>query len=513
MNPNESVVNLLHTILPVFTEAEMKGIYFDLDNFDYIKEAYNNMAEAEYNTMAEIIEPWIRPRLKAEMAVNAKKKKPLSQDEVMKKAFNPGSPPQRASILFEDFFKMTSVKKGKGGADSVDKEVVEALLRHKDTTDEAKAFLTSLSNYTGLRKLITSYLENVDEMLDGQIYHPNYQINGTITGRHSSGFHTLPKKSDIKRLFISRWATEGGLFGCFDFSQLELRVVASLADEEKWISAFENGVDIHAATAAVCFHTKLDKVTQKQRKEAKTVNFGLIYGLSDKSLGEQLNIPTKAAKKIKDGLFSGCTGLSDFFQACYDEVDASHEVVTVFGRTIPINMTNFKGEEDKEANHRRAVNYKVQSPASDLVTDSIGRIYRAMKKKGMKSIIVGSVHDSILFDIYPGEAPALIKLVKHICETENRRLYPWIKCPVVVDFTMGTSWGGCLDFDVEYTPEGIMLKCKEGLRKDFNMLFTAAERAYKWDYKVVSEEEIPADKQPKDKVIKDKFNWNVEILI
>jgi hypothetical protein len=242
-------------------------------------------------------------------------------------------------------------------------------------------------------------------------------------------------------------------------------------------------------------------------------NFGLIYGLSDKGLGEQLNISTKAAKKIKDGLFSGCTSLSEFFQACYDEVDASHEVVTIFGRTIPINMTNFKGEEDKEANHRRSVNYKVQSPSSDLVTDSIGRLYKAMKKKNMKSIIVGSVHDSILFDIYPGEAPALVKLVKHICETENRRLYPWIKCPIVVDFTMGTSWGGCLDFDVEYTPEGILLKCKEGLRKDFNMLFTTAEKAYKWEHKVISEEEILPNKQPKDKVIKDKFNWNVEILI
>jgi len=512
MSKSKVVIDILHNILPVFIEAETKGIWFDLDNFDYIKNAYEEMAKGEWGTMASLIEDWIRPRMKSAIIDNAKKKKPLSMEELEKKVFNPGSTQQRVSILFDDFFKMTSVKEGKS-APSTDKDVIEALIRHKDTSADAKEFLIALSAYTGLRKLISSYLDNASDNLDGNIYHPNYQINGTITGRHSSGFHTLPKVSDIKRLFISRWAKVGGLFGCFDFSQVELRIIASLSHEEKWLTAFKNGVDIHAATAAVCFGVKLDKVTQKQRKEAKTVNFGLIYGLSDKSLGEQLNITTKAAKKIKDGLFSGCTSLSEYFQECYNEVDASHTVETVFGRIIPINMINFKGEEDKEANHRRAVNYKIQSPASDLVSDSIGRLYKAMKRKGLKSIIVGSVHDSILFDIYPGELPLLIKMVKHICETENLRLYPWIECPIVVDFTLGTSWGGCLDFDVVYTDTGIVLKCKEGLRKDFRMLFNDAEKAYKWDHKILSEEEIPEDKQPRDKVIRDRYNWNVEIQI
>jgi len=395
-------------------------------------------------------------------------------------------------------------------------------------------------------------------------------------------------------------------------------------------------------------------------------NFGLIYGLSDAGLADQLGISTKAAKKIKDGLFTGCSSLGDWFQKCYDEVNTSHEVVTIFGRTIPINKIKIskesdEKEEDKEANQRRAVNYKVQcilgdtkiplfsgkevkikdldgikdvwlysmdlaekeivpsfaskifksgevtqlikvtldnnksvtctpehlfmlrdgsytsaeklsvndslmpykkeyirrlkesktikvrstekitldtpvsvydmevpnyhnfavsagifihnSPASDLVTDSIGRIYKAMYSKKLKSIIVGSVHDSILFDIYPGELIPIIKLVKHICEVENGRLYPWIKCPITVDASIGTSWGGCLDFDVEYTDKGIKLTCKEGLRKDFRMLFNAAEKIYKWEYTILKETEIKEKDQPKDKVIKDKYNWAVEILI
>jgi DNA polymerase-1 len=512
MNPDRVVTQLLQGIQPVFNEAEIKGVYFDLDNFDYIKESYEVMAYNQYKTMANIIEPWIEPRLRVALKDNAKKKKPLSEHEVEKKVFNPGSIQQKADILFK-YFGMSEVKKGKSGGASVDKEVVESLLRHKDTTEDGKTFLKALSTYSALRKLITSYLDNANEMLDGNIYHPNYQINGTITGRHSSGFHTLPKKSDIKRLFISRWAKEGGIFGCFDFSQLELRVVASLANEEKWIKAFEEGVDIHAATASVCFNVPLTKVSSDQRKQAKTVNFGLIYGLSDKSLGEQLNITTKAAAKIKDGLFSGCEGLSDWFQECYDEVDATHKIVTVFRRTIPIDMKNFRGEEDKEANHRRSVNYKVQSPASDLVTDSIARIYRAMKRKKMKSIIVGSVHDSILFDIYPGELLRLVKLVKHTCEVENRKLYPWLKCPVVVDCTLGTSWGGCLDFDVDFTDKGMLLKSEGGLRKDYRMLFDAMDKAYTYSYEITKTEEIPPDKQPKDRVIKDKFKWDVEILM
>jgi uracil-DNA glycosylase family 4 len=540
---------LLHNILPVFTEAEIKGIYFDLSNFGYIKEAYENMAKKEKDNMSGLIEDWIYPRKREILAENAKKKKPLSDEELEKEIFNPGSTQQRSSILF-DFFKMKSIKKGKSGSDSSDKDVIDALLRDKKTTEEGKQFLTSLSEYTGLKKLITSYLDNTDDILDGNIYHPSYQINGTITGRHSSGFHTLPRGSDIKRLFVSRWAEEGGLFGSFDFSQLELRVVASLADEQKWLKAFEDGIDIHSATAAVCFGVKLDKVTSTQRKQAKTVNFGLIYGLSDAGLGDQLGITTKAAKKIKDGLFAGCTDLSNWFQKCYDEVNATHEVVTVFDRTIPINKTKFsrekddEKEDDKEANQRSAVNYKVQSPASDLVTDSIGRIHKVMKNKdvnllniesqsilathfnisieelikrasdaNLKSIIVGSVHDSILFDIYPGELVPIIKLVKHVCEVENRIMYPWIKCPITVDASIGTSWGGCLDFDVEYTDKGIKLTCKEGLRKDFRMLFYAAEKIYKWEYTVLKETEIKEEDQPKDKVIRDRYNWAVEILI
>jgi hypothetical protein len=185
----------------------------------------------------------------------------------------------------------------------------------------------------------------------------------------------------------------------------------------------------------------------------------------------------------------------------------------MFGREIPINMYDFRGEEDKEANHRRSVNYHVQSSSSDLVTDSIARIYQAIKNKGLKTIIVGTVHDSILFDIYPGELPILIKMVKYICEVENRKFYPWIKCPIVIDATFGTSWGGCLDFSVDYTEEGIKLTCKEGLKKDFIRLFDDAEKAYRLTYKVISETPIEDKDQPKDKVIKDKFNWSVEILL
>jgi uracil-DNA glycosylase family 4 len=1057
-------IDLLHNILPVFTEAESKGIFFDNSNFDYIKEAYEKMIKKERKTMAELIPDWIYPREKAFLAENAKKKKPMSEEELEKKIFNPGSTQQRSSILF-GYFKMKSVKEGKSGDHSSDKEVIDSLLKNKDIKEEGKKFLTSLSEYTVLKKLTTSYLENTNEMLDGDIYHPSYQINGTITGRHSSGYHTLPRKcltgdtkisllngteveikdlvnkdnfwvfsrdpqgaivpglghsakitkyitemcevildnnevikctpdhlfmlrdgsykeaqnltikdnlmplyriltngtgaidrqhpeknkyysvqplrgklkplhrliynilfgdseivhhddgntinndpdnligttkswhsshhlkekwddlennkyllnvriwneyrranhsirtskmwkeadaekikrmawsgfsrekaltrrrellkdedhkkeiykkvvnnrdpekwdknvnerlrnnwkdpeyatkmkkaqslspivsiikeyltkyptlieeqyniyrktrknkntpkwnnlfkktnsssieellnfcdtynhkikevkiitvdptpmyditvekygnfalsagvfvhnSDIKRLFTSRWSSEGGLFGCFDFSQLELRVAASLADEQTWLKAFDDGLDIHTQTASIIYNKAISKVTKDQRKAAKTCVFGLTYGLSDKSLGEQLGITTRAASKIKESLFAGCTSLSEWFQKCYDEVNAKHEIVTVFGRTIPINMKNKFDEEDKEANQRRSVNYKVQcilgstkipllsgkevkieelegkgniwvysvdpdknevvpalasrffksgetnklikitldngkditctskhmfmlkdgsympadylsvddslkpvvgsvriksiediildnpvsvydvevpdyhnfavsagvfihnSPASDLVTDSIGRIYKVMKNRdvnllniesqsilathfnnsieelikrasdaNLKSIIVGSVHDSILFDIYPGELTTIIKLVKYVCEVENREKYPWIKCPIIVDTSIGTSWGSCLDFNVEYTDKGIKLLCKEGLRKDFRLLFNIAENFYKWEYNIISETEIKEEDQPKDKVIKDRFNWAVEILI
>lgn len=542
---NRPIIDIIHGILPVFIEAEIKGVYFDTSIFNYIQEAYNKMASAERAIMASLIQDWFQPKMKAAIAENSRKKNPLPLDLLEEKTFNPSSTQQRASILF-DFFQMPDVDtkhrkpitdnkmknskyrkittnliegplkddgdgKPKGTESrSTDKDVIEKLMKDKRVSEEGKQFLAALSNYTGLKKLITSYLENTEEILEGSIYHPNYQINGTITGRHSSGFHTLPKKSDIKRLYISRWRNEGGLFACFDFSQLELRVVASLANELKWIKAFEDGIDIHTSTASVAFGVPFDKVSSDQRRAAKVINFGLIYGLSDKGLAEGIGCDLKQAGRLKQGLFDGCTGLSSWFQQCYDYVDKHHEITTVFGRTIPINMKNFKGEEDKEANHRRSVNYSVQSPASDLVSDSIGRIYRLFKGRNIKSIIVGSVHDSILVDIYPGELPTIIKIIKYVCEVECHKLYQWIKCPIIVDTSFGTSWGGCIDFKVGYDSRGYILK-GDGLRKDFSSIFSVCEGVYNWQYEILKIEEI--EKQPRDKVIKDKYSWEVEIVL
>lgn len=538
---NQQIINIIHNILPVFIEAEIKGVSFDLSIFNYIQEAYNQMAASEKATMTSLIQDWIQPRMRAIIAENSRKRNPLPTELLEEKAFNPSSTQQKASILF-DYFKMPNVdtkhkpakkpnkfskfkknntniiegpiqdtgEKPKTESRSTDKEVIDKLLKDNRVTEEGKQFLAALSSYTGLKKLITSYLENTDNMLEGTIYHPSYQINGTVTGRHSSGFHTLPKKSDIKRLYISRWRDEGGLFSCFDFSQLELRVVASLANETKWIKAFEEGIDIHQSTASVAFGVPFDKVSSDQRRAAKTINFGLIYGLSDKGLAEGIGCDLKQAIRLKQGLFDGCTGLSSWFKECYDYVDKHHEITTVFGRTIPISMKNFKGEEDKEANHRRSVNYSVQSPASDLVSDAIGRIYRIIKNRNLKSLIVGSVHDSILIDIYPGELPAIIKIVKYVCEIESQKIYEWIRCPIIVDTSFGTSWGGCIDFDIGFDSRGYILK-GEGLRKDFVTMFSICEGVYNWGYDVVNIEEI--EKQPRDKVIKDKYNWEVEIIL
>ena len=511
---NRNIINIIHGIQPVFTEAEIKGICFDTDIFGYIRDSYKDILSGHRKELMGLCDPWVQPRLTEALEVNARKRKPKSQEEVEKAVFNMSSPKQKADILY-GYFGMPLIETRKKGKKSStgggDKETIAKLLKHPDVSEEGRQFLGTLTKYTALNKLITSYIDNAESMIsDGNIYHPSYNINGAVTGRHSSGYHTLPKKSDIKRLYTTRWKNQGGLIACFDYSQLELRVIASLANESAWIEAFEQGVDVHQATAAKAFNVPVEKVTSDQRKAAKSVNFGLVYGISDAGLAENIGVSIDEAARLKKAVFAGCTGLNDWFAERHSYVDAHKSITTVFGRTIPIDMQTLWKQEDKEANHRRAVNYSVQSPGSDLVTDSIVRIYRNMKKRGMKTILIGSVHDSILFDIYPGELPMVVKLVKHACEVENMRMYSWIKCPIVVDATIGLSWGGGIDFKVSYEDGGMCFK-GEGLRKDILSIIRSGEGVYDWTYEVLKVEEVK--EQPKDKVIRDRYTWEAVLKL
>lgn len=507
----EEVINLQNEAIRVFGEAEIKGVRRDLEIFDMMYSHYTTLMSSEKDAMRKMVEPWYREKLDKLIQDNTKKKKPYTMQEMMDMVFNPSSALQKQSIVFE-YFKCPVIKRGKPkkkgeqGAPSCDKEVIEELQKHKKVPQEAKAFLGHLTQYNIVDKIITSYLSNTEDYVDGNMYYPNYNINGTITGRLTSPFHSMPKKSDVKRLFVSRWREDGGLMLIADFSQLELRVISSMSNEGKFLKAFEQGIDIHLNTAAEIFHVSHDKVSSEQRKVGKTVNFGIVFGLTDQSLANDIGSTLAEAHRIMDSLMSGCTNLRDWLDYQHKYVDEHGYIKTMFGRAIDI----IGDDRDPEAAHRCAGNYPVQSSAADLCTSSIVRLYRYFKSRGLRSIIVGSVHDSILVDVYPGELHVVTKAIKYICETENRKLYDWIKCPIVIDVGIGTSWGGCIDFDVEMQNNLLILR-GSGIRKDFVAMQAIAGDCYKIDITTLSEK--PISEFAPDKAVRDGFEWDAEVKI
>lgn len=861
------VFSIQEGAISVFAEAEIKGIKFDEETFPFLQGFYTKYRDEEIDTMKRLIDPWIQPRLTKLIEDNAAKKNPKPLEEIINSPllFNPNSTPQKRAIVF-DYYKCPVLKRGKKKKDgspgdpSCDKEVIEELQQHNKVPKDAKEFLTHLSSFNGLSKIITSYLENTDDMLKDGMYHPEYNINNTVTGRITAQFHSMPTKSDVKRLFISRWREDGGLILVGDYSQLELRIIASMSNESKFIEAFEQGHDAHANcytddtliltingfkhyteisndtmiaqynpeihkiefvpagpiylhdyngimhhyksrhvdvcvtpnhrmyirsytsnairdnyriirsdnisysrfafmhqadikdcnddivnfsipdsirytdgtfwksgfivkgddffellgylvtdghfkfdnhkrgvvrisqhkphiykkikecidrirvyepnipfteygdsnrryqwecthkefckylidnfrtpkvnmilphfvkfaskrqleifinacmdgdgtfdsrlnrnsgsfitpseqmaydmqfifmrlgyrsaihkqvlknrqdlyrisissrdkfesqlssnnvtnvnysgkvfcysvpsgllvvnrngkisiqgnTASIVFKVPIDKVTPEQRKVGKTLNFGIIFGLTDKSLANDIGCTIKEAKEIKEQLNAGCVNLDKWMKYQYKYVDEHGYIVTMFNRKIEIAGD----EHDPEAAHRQAGNYPVQSSASDVAISSVVRLHKFIKSRGLRSIIIGSVHDSILVDIYPGELPIMVKAMKYICEVDNRNLYRWIKCPLVMDLGIGASWGGCIDIDSVASDDNNLILNGKGLRKDFNTLIAYGERCYNMQYTIVKETEITSF--PADKAVKDKYEWMADITI
>lgn len=348
--------------------------------------------------------------------------------------FNVGSPSKVGEILFDKLGLDPKAKKTKTGQYSTSEDVLEKLAARHPIVEK-------IMKYRALKKLYTTYLLALPAAVNpatGKI-HTNYNQTVTATGRISStapNLQNIPVRDDegreIRRAFI---ADPGHLFLSADYSQIELRLVADFADDETMLAAFRHGDDIHAITAAKIYHKTPEEVTDNERRNAKTANFGIIYGISPFGLATRLNIPRGEAKDIIDSYFATFPTIHKYMSDSVEHARENGYVVTRMGRRRTLPDINSKNPVVRGYAERNAINAPIQGSAADIIKRAMVDIWREMKAKGLKSKMIMQVHDELNFDVLPDELPQMQELVERLMEQAYRgRVVLTASCGV------GTNW-------------------------------------------------------------------------
>lgn len=346
--------------------------------------------------------------------------------------FNINSPKQLGVILFEKL-GLPVIKKTKTGY-STNAEVLDKLKDQSPIIDK-------IIEYRQIVKLNSTYVEgllSIINPIDGRI-HSSFNQTITTTGRISStepNLQNIPVKLEmgrnIRKVFIS---DKGCKLVDADYSQVELRVLAHMSQDETMIDAFKHNEDIHTKTASQVFNVSMDEVTSKQRSDAKAVNFGIVYGKSDFGLSEDLNIPVKQAKEYIENYFNKYNKIKEFMDNIIEDASSNGYVTTILNRRryIPeIKSSNFML---RNAGKRAAMNAPIQGSAADIIKIAMINVYKKLEENNLKSKLILQVHDELIVEAVDSEIDIVKKIVKD--EMENAVC---LDVNLDVDLTIGDSW-------------------------------------------------------------------------
>jgi DNA polymerase-1 len=347
--------------------------------------------------------------------------------------FNLNSPRQLGTILFEKL-GLPVIKKTKSGY-STDVSVLEQLRGEHP-------IIETIMEYRQLSKLLSTYLVALKPLINpntGRI-HTHFNQMATVTGRLSStdpNLQNIPTRTEVgkqmRRMFVPGKGYDL-LMSC-DYSQVELRIMASMAGDELLIDSFRHGQDVHARTASEIFGVPLDEVTPYMRSKAKTVNFGIIYGISDFGLGRQLGVPRGEAAQYIESYFSRYTGVREYMEREKQKARDLGYVETLFGRRryLPdIHASNFNRRSFAE---RTAINTPIQGTAADIIKLAMLKVARELKKAGVKSRVLLQVHDELVLEITREEQEQVSRIVKDAMETAVT-----LSVPLVAEIAVGRTW-------------------------------------------------------------------------
>ena len=349
--------------------------------------------------------------------------------------FNIDSPKQLGEVLFEKLKISSKAKKTKTGQYATSEDILQ---KH----EHDHPIIPMILEYRQLRKLKSTYVDPLPTMcdpIDGRI-HTNFMQTVTATGRLSSNnpnLQNIPIRSakgrEIRRAFVARGADYKLM--AVDYSQIELRIIAALSADANMIEAFQQGHDIHAATAAKVFHTPLEEVTRDQRSAAKAVNFGIIYGQSAFGLAQNLSISRAEAKGIIDAYFEQYSTIKKYMENVISQARELGYVETIMKRRRYLPDINSANAVVRGYAERNAVNAPIQGSAADIIKMAMIAVHKAMHKEKVQSKMILQVHDELVFDVHVSEEIRLQNLVKTAMEEAIQ-----LAVPMEVELKLAPNW-------------------------------------------------------------------------
>ena len=351
--------------------------------------------------------------------------------------FNVGSPKQLGEILFDEL-KLPGGKKGKTGAYSTHSDVLDELA-------DAHPLPKKILDWRLVQKLKSTYADSLVEQINpatGRI-HTSYAMAGAATGRLSStdpNLQNIPVRSEEGRRIRAAFIAEPGhTLLSIDYSQIELRLVAEIADVEPLKQAFRDGIDIHALTASQVFGVPLDKMDPMTRRNAKAINFGIIYGMSAFGLARQIGVAQGEASAFIKAYFERYPGIRAYMDKAKETARKQGYVTTLFGRRCHVKTIADKNPAMRSFAERQAINAPIQGTAADVIKRAMIRISPALAAAGLKARMLLQVHDELLFEVPDAEVEATTALVRRVMEGAAAPAVT-LGVPLIADAGVGTSW-------------------------------------------------------------------------
>ena len=349
--------------------------------------------------------------------------------------FNIASPKQLGIVLFEKMELVKKPKKTKTGQYATGEDILSFLAKDH-------AIIRDIQEYRQYKKLLSTYVDALPNEVNpktGRI-HTQYMQAVAATGRLSSNnpnLQNIPIRTErgreVRKAFIPR--DENYVLLAADYSQIELRIIASLSEEENMINAFKNGEDIHASTAAKVFNVPLDEVSREQRSNAKTVNFGIVYGVSAFGLSNQTDLSRSEAKELIDTYYETYPKLKAYMSAQVDFARENGYVETVLNRRRYLKDINSRNAMVRSGAERNAVNAPIQGSAADIIKLAMINIHKRFEKENFKSKMLLQVHDELVFDAHKDELETIRPIIKYEMENAFK-----MSVPLDVEIGVGENW-------------------------------------------------------------------------
>ena len=355
--------------------------------------------------------------------------------EMAGEEFNINSTKQLGEILFEKM-KLPVIKKTKSGY-STDVDVLEKLKREDPIIEH-------ILEYRQLMKLNSTYVEGLKQYINPKTkrIHSFFHQTITATGRISStepNLQNIPTRFELgKRVRKLFKPEEGKVYIDADYSQIELRVLAAISEDAHMIEAFKEGQDIHKQAASKVFKTPIDEVTKEQRSDAKAVNFGIVYGISDFGLAEQLGITRKKAKEYIEEYLEQYSGIKNFMNNITEEAKKKGYVETLFHRRRYIPELKSNNYMVRQFGSRAAMNTPIQGTAADIMKIAMIKVYKEIEKRNLNSKIVLQVHDEMMIETPENEIDEVKEILKICMESAIQ-----LQVPLIADISEARDWYEC----------------------------------------------------------------------